>query len=127
MSRPVGRGALVVFGWGALNAVLALVLVVYSYADPFPLIVYFLAVALIGTFGVAVLLAGRHRVEPERLRIATRSTSAGLLGIAGALIALGFVYGWWLMLFACYPLLLAAVLARKERIGGGGIAAGGDE
>ncbi|HVV21773.1 MAG TPA: hypothetical protein VHF06_20230 [Pseudonocardiaceae bacterium] len=111
MNRP----AVVVFGWAGLHALLTLVLVGFSYRDPFPLIVYMCAVLLLGSFGTAVLLAARR--EPTGwYRTAVRSTSTAFLAIAVTLIGLGFVYGYWLMLIALYPLLLAAVLVRRERL-----------
>jgi hypothetical protein len=115
MNRP----AVVVFGWSGLNALLTLVLVIYSYADPFPLIVYMSAVLLVGGFGTAVLVAARRRAGQApagRLRIAVRSASAAFLAMAITLIGLGFSYGLWLMLVALYPLLLAGILLRRERL-----------
>jgi hypothetical protein len=112
----MNKGALVVYGWAAFNALLTVVLVVYSYRDPFPLIVYSGALVLIGTFGTAVLLVGRDQLVPGSYRMATRSTSAAFLAAALALIGLGTIYGLWIMLFALYPLLLAVVLVRRERV-----------
>lgn len=118
MNRVRNPGAaVVVFGWAACNGLLTVILVIYSASDPFPLIVYAIAVVLIGTFGVAVLLAGRHRLADGAYRMATRSASAGFVAVAVVLVGLGFVYGRWLMAFALYPLLLAAVLVRRERSG----------
>jgi hypothetical protein len=110
MNRP----AVVVLGWGAFNAFLTLVLVIYSYVDPVPLIIYMGAVLLVGGYGTAVLLAAR-RTAGDWYRTAVRSGSAAFLGIGVTLIGLGFVYGWWLMLVALYPLALGVVLARRER------------
>lgn len=112
----MSRDALVVFGWAGFNALLTLVLVIYSWRDPFPLAVYSGAVVVLGTFGVVVLLSGRQRMPSGPYLTATRSASAGFLGFALTLIGLGFFYGLWLMLFALYPLVLAAVLVRRERV-----------
>lgn len=111
------RGAsVVVFGWGAFNALLALVLVGYSVRDPFPIAVYWVGIALVATFGTVVLLAARragHGGSPT-YRTATASASAGFGGIAAALIGLSFIYGNWLALVALYPIALAVLLLRKE-------------
>ena len=113
----MNRAALVVFGWAAFNALLTIVLVIYSARDPFPLIVYSFGVVLVGGFGTIVLLAARRGRTELAYRTATRSTSAAFLSIAAALIGLGFVYGWFLMLIALYPLVMAGVLVRGERVG----------
>ena len=112
MSRP----AVVVFGWGAFNALLAFVLIGYSFDDPFPIAVYWIAVTIVATFGTAVLLAARragHAASPT-YRLATASASAAFAGIAAALIGLSFVYGGWLALVALYPVVLMVLLARRE-------------
>lgn len=104
---------------GGVNAALTLVLVIHSYADPYPLIVYMSAVLLVGGYGTAVLLAARRRSEQASdgwLRIAVSSASAAFLAVGIMLIGLGFVYGCWLMLVALYPLLLAAILVRREQL-----------
>lgn len=115
MNRP----AVVVFGWAGFNALLTVILVGYSYTDPFPLIVYMGAVLLVGGYGTAVLVAAMRDDEHERagwLPIAARSTSVAFLAIGITLIGLGFCYGLWLMPVALYPLLLAGVLLRRERL-----------
>ena len=111
MNRP----AVVVFGWAALNALLTVVLVIFSYQDPFPLIVYMCAVLLVGGFGTAVLVAARHETV-DWYPTAVRSASSAFLAIGLTLIGLGFVYGLWLMLVALYPLLLAGILLGRERL-----------
>jgi hypothetical protein len=112
MNRPV----VVVFGWAAFNGLLTAILVIYSYVDPFPLIVYMSAVLLVGGYGTAVLVAARRRASDGWVRIAARSASMAFLAIGITLIGLGFVYGLWLMPVALYPLLLAGILARRERL-----------
>ena len=112
----MSRSAVVVFGWGAFNGLLAAVLIGYSFDDPFPIAVYWIAIAIVATFGTAVLLAARrsgHAVSPT-YRLATRSASAAFAGIAAALIGLNFVYGHWLALIALYPIVLMVLLARQE-------------
>lgn len=111
MNRP----AVVVFGWAAANALLTVVLVIFSYQNPFPLIVYMCAVLLIGGFGTAVLVAARHEAA-DWYPTAVRSASSAFLAIGITLIGLGFVYGLWLMLVALYPLLLAGILLGRERL-----------
>ena len=110
------RGHVVVFGWAGFNALLAAVLVIYDRNDPFPLIVYAIAVVIVGSFGVAVLRAARHRIADAPWRIATRSTSAGFAAIAATFIGLGFVYGLFLMLIAALPILLCVITMRTERV-----------
>jgi hypothetical protein len=107
--------AVVVFGWAGFNAVLLLVLVGYSFVDPFPLALYAIAVALLGGFGTVVLAAARRRAAGP-YRMPTKSVSAAFLGLAAALIGIAFVYGWWIMLTALYPLVMAVVVARGERL-----------
>lgn len=115
----MNRGAVVVFGWAGFNALLTLVLVIYDQNDPFPLIVYALAVVLVGGFGLAVLRAARRSRPGPTLRIATRSTSAGFAAIAAMFIALGCCYGYWLMLLALGPILLSVLALRTERLPAG--------
>lgn len=111
MNRP----AVVVLGWAAVNALLTVVLVIFSYQDPFPLIVYMCAVLLVGGFGTAVLVAARHEAV-DWYPTAVRSASSAFLAIGLTLIGLGFIYGLWLMLVALYPLLLAGILHGRERL-----------
>jgi hypothetical protein len=118
------RGAPVVFGWAGFNALLAAVLVIYDRDDPFPLIVYAIAVVLVGSFGVAVLRAARRSNPGAPLRTATRSASAGFAAIATTFIGLGFFYGYWLMLVAAYPILLCVITMRSERVPAGVLRAG---
>jgi hypothetical protein len=110
------RGAPVVFGWAGFNALLAAVLVIYVRNDPFPLIVYGIAVFIVGSFGVIALRAARRTSTTASLRIATRSASAGFAAIAATLIGLGFVYGLFLMIIAALPILLCVLTLRTERL-----------
>ena len=112
-------GAVVVFGWAAFNALRTAVLVGYSIADPFPLIVYATGVTLVALFGAAVLLAGRRAIPAGPYRVATRSTSAAFLAAAAGFFGLGFTYGTWLMVVAIVPLVATIVLASRERIPAG--------
>ncbi len=110
------RGAPVVFGWAAFNALLAAVLVIYDRDDPFPLIVYAIAVVIVGSFGVVALRVANRTNPSAPLRIATRSASAGFAAIAATLIGLGFVYGLFLMIIAALPILLCVLTLRTERV-----------
>ena len=83
------RGAGVVLGWAGFNALLAAALVIYDRNDPFPLIVYAIAVVIVGSFGVAVLRAARRRVAEGPLRIATRSASAGFAAVEAQSVSVG--------------------------------------
>jgi hypothetical protein len=109
-------GSVVVFGWGAFNALLAVVLIGYSFDNPFPIAVYWIGIALVATFGTIVLLAARRAGYggSPTYRTATASASAGFAGIAAALIGVSFIYGNWLALIALDPIILAVVLLRKE-------------
>lgn len=107
--------AVVVFGWAAANALLTVVLVIFSYQDPFPLIVYMCGVLLVGGFGTAVLVAARRQAAAW-YPTAVRSASSAFLAMGITFIGLGFFYGLWLMLVALYPLLLAGILVGRERL-----------
>jgi isoprenylcysteine carboxyl methyltransferase (ICMT) family protein YpbQ len=117
----VSRAALVVFGWGAFNALLAVVLIGYSFRDPFPIAVYWSAIAGVAGFATVVLMAVRRseRARSATYRTAVTAASSAFAGIAAALIGLSFVYGHWLALIALYPIVLTVLLARRENAAAG--------
>jgi hypothetical protein len=99
----------VVAGWGGLNALLLAVLAVYGESS----LVFWLwggVVVLLELAAVAVLVSSRTGPEQQvHYRVPDRGAGAVLPAAAGcALIALGFVYGLWLLAFAV-PLLGVAV------------------
>ncbi|MFF7790200.1 hypothetical protein [Streptomyces sp. NPDC007991] len=102
----------VVAGWGALNGILLAVLVGYGENS----LVYWLwggVVVLLELAAVAVLASSRSGPDQHvRYRVPDRAAGAvppAALGLL--LVALAFVYGWWLLALAGPLLLVAAALA----------------
>jgi hypothetical protein len=100
--------ALVVLGWGFLNALLALGLVVAGgYWQEFG--VYLIAVLIPLGIGCASLLAWSRRPRrPRRFGIPGHAGCSSLGAAAALCTGLGFVYGWWFGLLAL-PCLCGAV------------------
>jgi peptidoglycan/LPS O-acetylase OafA/YrhL len=108
------KPAAVVFGWAALNAVLAAIM--FAYGESLEFIgLYAAAVLLSVVAGVVVLLAGRRTPGWPR-RMPGGSASAGFLGLAAILFALGFLFTPWVSYLAVFPLLLAVTAFRRERL-----------
>ena len=102
----------VVAGWGVLNGVLLVVLAVYGESS----MVYWLwggAVVLLELAAVAVLASSRSGPDQHvRYRVPDRGAGAVVPAAFGfLLVALAFVYGWWLLALAGPLLLVAAALA----------------
>ncbi|RCW46092.1 hypothetical protein DFQ14_102394 [Halopolyspora algeriensis] len=107
----------VVGAWATGNLVLALILLfAFRPAGFIEQLLYIWSTALVAGFGVAVLLATRAgRVGTQRRQ--PRRAAAGIFAALGLAVGLtGFAYGWWLSVIAFYPLVLAAWLARGERL-----------
>jgi hypothetical protein len=81
-----------------------------------PFFLYIGGSALVAVFGLAVLLAVRAgRVGAQQRQ--PRRASAAVFAVIGVALGLaGFAYGWWLSVFAFYPLALAAWVLRGERL-----------
>lgn len=99
----------VVAGWAVLNGILLAVLAVYGENA----LVFWLwgsVVVLLALVAVAVLASSRSGPEQHvRYRVPDRGAGAVVPAAFGLLlVALAFVYGWWLMALAG-PLLLVAV------------------
>ncbi|MBW0089434.1 hypothetical protein I4I73_10615 [Pseudonocardia sp. KRD-184] len=109
---------LVVGGWVTANGVLAGVLVGYT-PEPISIVLYAAALVILGSFGLAVLLAARRGAGGQQLRTARHGREAALVALGVTLGGLGLVYGWPLALIGLQPLLLAAWLLRGERIRSG--------
>ncbi|MBX9394437.1 hypothetical protein K4749_12710 [Streptomyces sp. TRM72054] len=99
----------VVAGWAVLNGILLAVLAVYGENT----LVFWLwgsVVVLLALVAVAVLASSRSGPEQHvRYRVPDRAAGAVVPAAFGfLLVALAFVYGWWLLALAG-PLLLVAV------------------
>ncbi|WP_171108701.1 hypothetical protein [Streptomyces sp. Z423-1] len=99
----------VVAGWAVLNGILLAVLAVYGENA----LVFWLwgsVVVLLALVAVAVLASSRSGPEQHvRYRVPDRAAGAVVPAAFGfLLVALAFVYGWWLLALAG-PLLLVAV------------------
>ncbi|ELS50894.1 hypothetical protein [Streptomyces viridochromogenes] len=103
---------LVVAAWGALNAVLLAVLAIYG-ENPLVFWLWGSVVALLVLFALAVLASSRSGAEEQaRYRVPDHGAAAALpAGFGGALVALAFVYGLWLLALAVPLLGVAAVMA----------------
>ncbi|MER7895771.1 hypothetical protein ACWD0Z_11340 [Streptomyces sp. NPDC003007] len=102
----------VVAGWGLLNALLLTVLVVYGENT----MVYWLWGSVVVVLELAALLVlASSRTGPDqhvRYRVPDRSAGAVAPAAFGfLLVALSFIYGWWLLAVAGPLLLVAAALA----------------
>ncbi|MFF5438163.1 hypothetical protein [Streptomyces achromogenes] len=103
--------AVVVAGWALLNGVLLAVLAVYGKSP----LVYWLwggVVLVLALAAGAVLLSSRSGPEQHvRYRVPDRGAGAVPSAAAGLLVALGFVYGLWLLCVAVPLLGVSAALA----------------
>lgn len=111
--KPAG----VVLGWAAVNAVLASIMFAYGESIEF-IGLYALAVLITVVAGVVVSLAGRRRSSWPR-HMAAGSASAGFLGLAAILFALGFLFTPWLSYLAVFPVLFAVAAFRREKLPAG--------
>ncbi|MFD2420693.1 hypothetical protein [Amycolatopsis pigmentata] len=119
--KPAG----VVLGWAAVNAVLASIM--FAYGESLEFIgLYGLAVLGTVVVGVVVFLANRRQLSWPR-HMPGGSASAGFLGLAAILFAVGFVFTPWLSYLAVFPVLLAVVAFRRERLPAGRLPASSTE
>lgn len=112
------KPALVVLGWACLNA--ALMFVMFFYGENPLFIGLYAAAALLAAVAAAIVWLV-HRAPRTSLpfRLPANSVSAGLLGVAGILVGLGFLYGHWLTIIAGWFALAALVHVPRERLPAG--------
>jgi TRAP-type C4-dicarboxylate transport system permease large subunit len=106
--------ATVVAIWGAMNFVLAALLLGFvtggSGASLFVADLYGGAVALVLLIAAAAWLAKRRRPRWRGLRTARRPAVMLLLAVGFALIWLGLPFGMWVSMVAAAPLLAALLI-----------------
>ncbi|MDD7968037.1 hypothetical protein [Actinomycetospora lemnae] len=103
--------------WATLNAALAGAIVLYvEPLFPLPLVLHLVGAALVTIFGVAVLVAGRRGGAGPQLRLPYRSVAALAGATVALLLALTWVFGLWVLALVPYPLLVAVVMVRRERL-----------
>lgn len=106
---------LVVGGWAVANLALTAVMLVFRPMS-IEVTLHVVASVLVAGFAVAVLLAVRAGRVGVQQRQPRHAYAAALLG-AGTVIGLtGFALGWWISVFALFPLLAAAWLLPTERL-----------
>lgn len=109
--------AVVVAGWAAVNAALALLLLAFG-ENPWFVGLYAVAVVLTLLVVLVVLLARRRPGTPSRLP--TGSRSAAHLALAALLVGLGLVHDLWILHYLAGLAVLAALLRfRRERLPAG--------
>jgi hypothetical protein len=107
-------GAWAVFGWAALIGTLAVVMTGFWGWYPMQPALYGGGVILVSIYGFAVLRATRK--EPLLTnRVARKASSSVALGFAALMVGVGLFYGYFFMMAAALPLLMAARAARWER------------
>ncbi|MEU1785795.1 hypothetical protein ABZ553_07895 [Streptomyces sparsogenes] len=104
----------VVAGWGLLNGVLLTVLAVYGENT----LTYWLwgGVVVLLELAAGLVLASSRSGPDQHVRYRVPDRAAGAVVPAAfcfLLIALAFVYGWWLLALAGPLLLVAAALAAR--------------
>jgi hypothetical protein len=110
-----GAPAHVVGLWATLNAALALAII--PYGDwVLAVLLHVVGSALVAVFGIAVLVSLRRRGAGPELRLPYRSVAALAAGAVVLVLALTTVYGWWVLVLLPYPLAVALVAARRERL-----------
>lgn len=103
--------------WATLNAALAGVILFYDDPlSPLPVVLHLTGTTLVTVFGVAVLVTMRRRGTAPQLRLPYRSVAALASGVVALLLGLAWVYGAWVLALVPYPLLVAVVMVRRERL-----------
>jgi hypothetical protein len=104
--------------WATGNTALALGIIAYGEWS-FAVLLHLGGSALVAVYGLAVLVAWRrHGVGPPS-RVAYRSVAALAAGIVVLVVAVAAVYGWWALVLAPYPTVVALVMMRRERLPAG--------
>jgi hypothetical protein len=112
-----------VAGWGAALLALGLILIAYRpftrTTGPLPFLLLVTAALILAGFAGVVWLAVRaDRVGPQTRQ--PRRATAGVNTAAVVAIGLtGFALGWWVALFAVYPLLVVLWSVRGDRVPAG--------
>lgn len=112
----MSREFAVVGGWAAANAGLALGLLAFPQPMILPVLIFVGAAVLVALFGLVAMLAVHADQGGVRIRQPHRARAAALAGVGVAVALTGLAYGWWISLFAVYPLSLALWFARGERL-----------
>lgn len=101
--------------WATLNAALAGVLIVYG-EWAMPVVLHFVGTTLVTVFAIAVLVSMRRHGTGPQLRLPYRSVAALATGVVVLLLALAWVFGLWFLALVPYPLVVALVMVRRERL-----------
>lgn len=113
---------MVVLIWAGINAVLVGVLALYG--ENWQFVSLYGAAVLITVLVAVAVHFGRLRPDLRRRRLPAASASAGYLGMAAALVAIGMAYSYyWVVGFAAVPALAALLQVRKERLPAGTVPA----
>lgn len=113
---PWRAGGIVAVGWGALLAVFVLVNAGYGQGA-WVLVMYSSAVVLAALFGLALYAwTRRRRGMPRGWGVPRHVTSAPLLALGAALIAVGVAFTWTAFLPAFWLLVLAVRRMVRERL-----------
>lgn len=103
------KAGAVVAGWGAFNAALVVILSGYG-GDPFEWALYSGSVMLIWL--IALTFLAWQRREPGYHRGSGGEITL-LVAVAAIFVGLAFIYGPWLVIFAVWPLVAAALRLRS--------------
>lgn len=110
---------LVVVAWAVVNLVLTAVMFVFRPA-PIEYLMHVVASVLVVAFGVLLFAAVRTgRGTGPELRQPRRARAAAMLGLGTVVGLTAFAVGWWVAVFAVFPLGAAVWLLRGERLGAG--------
>ena len=110
---------LVVLAWAVVNLVLTALMFVFRPA-PIEYVLHVVASVLVAAFGVLLFVAVRtDRGTGPQTRQPRRAGAAAMLGIGTVVGLTAFAVGWWMAVFAVFPLGAAAWLLRGERLGAG--------